>query len=249
MRWPTATRRSPMPNGAASGRAPRWPRASGWRSMPATASTMPAPKRSRRCRRSSSSTSGTSWSARRCSSGSRRDQDHARAPWSAAAPGPRQMTMILGIGSDITDVRRIAKVIERHGDRFLDRIFTPTERARAERQKEPRRDLRQALRRQGGLRQGARHGHARRRLVARHGRGQPPRRAADHAADRRRAAPAAGDDAARLRSADRPHHLRRRPDGDGLCHHLGGAGVGRAGMQTGRAAEPWRWHNLRKSHN
>jgi holo-[acyl-carrier protein] synthase len=40
--------------------------------------------------------------------------------------------MILGIGSDITDVRRIAKVIERHGDRFLDRIFTATERARAE---------------------------------------------------------------------------------------------------------------------
>jgi holo-[acyl-carrier protein] synthase len=40
--------------------------------------------------------------------------------------------MILGIGSDITDVRRIAKVIERHGDRFLDRVFTATERARAE---------------------------------------------------------------------------------------------------------------------
>ena len=41
--------------------------------------------------------------------------------------------MILGIGSDITDVRRIAKVIERHGDRFLDRVFTPTERSRADR--------------------------------------------------------------------------------------------------------------------
>src|SRR5262245_62112000 len=43
--------------------------------------------------------------------------------------------MILGIGSDITDVRRVTKVIERHGDRFLNRIFTPTERARAERRK------------------------------------------------------------------------------------------------------------------
>jgi len=40
--------------------------------------------------------------------------------------------MILGIGSDITDVRRIAKVIEHHGDRFLDRIFTPIERERAD---------------------------------------------------------------------------------------------------------------------
>ena len=43
--------------------------------------------------------------------------------------------MILGIGSDITDVRRIAKVIDRHGERFLDRVFTTTERARAERKK------------------------------------------------------------------------------------------------------------------
>ncbi len=43
--------------------------------------------------------------------------------------------MILGIGSDITDARRIAKVIERHGDRFLDRVFTPTERARADKRR------------------------------------------------------------------------------------------------------------------
>jgi holo-[acyl-carrier protein] synthase len=43
--------------------------------------------------------------------------------------------MILGIGSDITDARRIAKVIERHGDRFLDRVFTPIERAKADRRR------------------------------------------------------------------------------------------------------------------
>ena len=43
--------------------------------------------------------------------------------------------MILGIGSDICDVRRIAKVIERHGERFLDRIFTPAERAKADRRR------------------------------------------------------------------------------------------------------------------
>ena len=40
--------------------------------------------------------------------------------------------MIIGLGSDIVDVRRIAKVIERHGDRFIDRIFTSAERTRAE---------------------------------------------------------------------------------------------------------------------
>jgi holo-[acyl-carrier protein] synthase len=43
--------------------------------------------------------------------------------------------MILGLGSDITDARRIAKVIERHGDRFLTRVFTNIERAKAERRK------------------------------------------------------------------------------------------------------------------
>ncbi len=40
--------------------------------------------------------------------------------------------MIIGLGSDIVDVRRIAKVIERHGERFLARIYTPVERAKAE---------------------------------------------------------------------------------------------------------------------
>jgi holo-[acyl-carrier protein] synthase len=39
--------------------------------------------------------------------------------------------MILGIGSDLVDIRRIEQVIGRHGDRFLARIFTPAERARA----------------------------------------------------------------------------------------------------------------------
>lgn len=41
--------------------------------------------------------------------------------------------MIIGIGSDLIDIRRIERVIERHGERFLDRIFTEAERAKAER--------------------------------------------------------------------------------------------------------------------
>ena len=115
-------------------------------------------------------------------------QDACAPRWIAAARSGADVhepAMILGIGSDITDIRRIAKVIERHGERFLERIFTD-DRARARRApEEPRRDLRQALRRQGGLRQGARHRHARRRVVARHGRGQSAVGAADHAAHRR----------------------------------------------------------------
>jgi len=41
--------------------------------------------------------------------------------------------MILGLGSDICDIRRIEKTIERYGDRFLDRIFTETERKKSDR--------------------------------------------------------------------------------------------------------------------
>jgi holo-[acyl-carrier protein] synthase len=40
--------------------------------------------------------------------------------------------MILGIGSDIVDIRRIEQVLERHGERFARRVFTDTERERAD---------------------------------------------------------------------------------------------------------------------
>ena len=35
--------------------------------------------------------------------------------------------MIIGIGSDLIDITRVAGVIERHGERFLNRIFTEAE--------------------------------------------------------------------------------------------------------------------------
>ena len=41
--------------------------------------------------------------------------------------------MIIGLGSDLCDVRRIEQVLARHGERFVTRIFTPVERAKAER--------------------------------------------------------------------------------------------------------------------
>ncbi len=41
--------------------------------------------------------------------------------------------MIIGLGNDLIDIRRIEKAIERYGDRFLDRIFTPVERAKSDR--------------------------------------------------------------------------------------------------------------------
>jgi holo-[acyl-carrier protein] synthase len=41
--------------------------------------------------------------------------------------------MIIGIGSDLCDIRRIEKTLERFGDRFTMRTFTETERRRSER--------------------------------------------------------------------------------------------------------------------
>jgi holo-[acyl-carrier protein] synthase len=40
---------------------------------------------------------------------------------------------IIGTGADLCDIRRIEKAMERFGDRFLQRVFTETERARAAR--------------------------------------------------------------------------------------------------------------------
>lgn len=43
--------------------------------------------------------------------------------------------MILGLGNDTVDIRRIERSIERYGDRFLNRIFTDVERAKSDRRK------------------------------------------------------------------------------------------------------------------
>ena len=40
--------------------------------------------------------------------------------------------MILGLGSDLIDIRRVEQSIERFGDRFLDRIFTEAERLKSD---------------------------------------------------------------------------------------------------------------------
>ncbi|MCI4660204.1 MAG: holo-ACP synthase [Neomegalonema sp.] len=43
--------------------------------------------------------------------------------------------MILGIGTDLCDIRRIAGILERHGPRFCERIFTEAERETCESRK------------------------------------------------------------------------------------------------------------------
>lgn len=41
--------------------------------------------------------------------------------------------MILGLGNDLIDIRRVEKTIERHGERFLSRVYTDIERAKSDR--------------------------------------------------------------------------------------------------------------------
>lgn len=43
--------------------------------------------------------------------------------------------MIVGIGSDLIDIRRIRNTLDRFGDRFTHRCFTDVERARADRRR------------------------------------------------------------------------------------------------------------------
>ena len=43
--------------------------------------------------------------------------------------------MILGLGNDVIDIRRIERTIEKFGDRFLDRIFTEVERRKSDRRR------------------------------------------------------------------------------------------------------------------
>lgn len=43
--------------------------------------------------------------------------------------------MIIGLGHDMCDIRRIEKTLEKFGDRFVERVFTDEERRKAERRK------------------------------------------------------------------------------------------------------------------
>src|SRR5881398_2538584 len=44
--------------------------------------------------------------------------------------------MIIGLGSDLSDIRRIEKSLERFGERFVERCFTELERVRSERKQD-----------------------------------------------------------------------------------------------------------------
>ena len=43
--------------------------------------------------------------------------------------------MIIGLGSDLIDIRRIEKTLDRHGDRFVQRVFTEIEQKKSDRRR------------------------------------------------------------------------------------------------------------------
>ncbi|WP_274424261.1 holo-ACP synthase [Chelativorans sp. YIM 93263] len=44
--------------------------------------------------------------------------------------------MIIGLGSDLIDIRRVARTLERYGTRFTNRVFTEIEQAKSDRRRE-----------------------------------------------------------------------------------------------------------------
>ena len=44
--------------------------------------------------------------------------------------------MIIGMGNDLIDIRRVERSIERFGDRFIQRVFTEIEQAKSDRRRE-----------------------------------------------------------------------------------------------------------------
>ncbi len=53
--------------------------------------------------------------------------------------------MILGVGTDLADIRRIEETLARFGDRFLDRVYTDAERAKSRRRANPAAELAKAF--------------------------------------------------------------------------------------------------------
>ena len=94
--------------------------------------------------------------------------------------------MIVGIGSDLIDIRRVEKTLERFGERFIERVFTEVERRKSERRRQRAASYAKRFAAKEACAKALGTGLQRRRVLARHGRRQPPLRQADHGADRRR---------------------------------------------------------------
>ena len=198
--------------------------------MPATASITPPPRRSPRCREIVELNIGHFLVGEAVFAGLAEAVKRMRAAMDRGRAAAAVARMIIGLGSDIIDVRRIEQ-----GDRAARRALPrrasspPIERAKAERRARPRRDLCQAFAAKEACAKALGTGFRARRVLARHGRGQPAVGPADHAADRRRADAAAG--ASRRRAARRASTSRITDEGPTGAGHRGHSSACRAGCR------------------
>ena len=84
--------------------------------------------------------------------------------------------MIIGIGSDLIDIRRIERTLARFGDRFILRVFTEEERRRSERRANRAHSYARRYAAKEALSKALGTGLSLGRLLAGHRRGQPARR-------------------------------------------------------------------------
>ncbi len=140
--------------------------------------------------------------------------------------------MIIGIGSDLCDIRRIQASLDRFGERFSKRVFTDIERARSERKPDRAASYAKRFAAKEACSKALGTGLKRGVYLARHGRGEPAVRAADHGPDRGAAARLAAlippgmdgfihvsltDDHPYAQAFVVIEALPRRPDGERAC--------------------------------
>jgi holo-[acyl-carrier protein] synthase len=100
--------------------------------------------------------------------------------------------VIIGIGSDLCDIRRIEKSLERFGDRFTNKVFTEIERRRSERKPDRASSYAKRFAAKEACSKALGTGLKRGVHLAGDGRRQPAVGQADHGPDRRRAGAAEG---------------------------------------------------------
>jgi holo-[acyl-carrier protein] synthase len=93
--------------------------------------------------------------------------------------------VILGLGNDIIDIRRIDKTIERFGERFLARVFTDTERRKSDARAGRAASYAKRFAAKEACAKALGTGFRKGGVLARHGRGQPALRPADDGPDGR----------------------------------------------------------------
>ena len=87
----------------------------------------------------------------------------------------RRAAMIIGIGTDLCDIRRIERTLERFGERFTDRCFTEIERRKSDRRADRAGTYAKRFAAKEACAKALGHRDQARRLLARHGGGQSAR--------------------------------------------------------------------------